>query len=140
MRRRCRPTWWWRRSSRWVRLSRVVPILEMPSDQMILDVGPKAVAHYTDVIGRCKTLLWNGPLGAFEINPLQGHVRPGARGRRADQGRQADRSGGGGDTVAALNAAGVTGEFSYVSTAAAPSSSWKAAKLPGIVALTRGAN
>src|SRR5262249_39079166 len=50
--------------------STVVPTLETPRDQMILDVGPKTVAHCADVIGRCKTLLWNGPLGAFEIAPF----------------------------------------------------------------------
>ena len=50
--------------------SRVCPVLETPADQMILDVGPKAVAHYIDVLSRCSTLLWNGPLGAFEIDPF----------------------------------------------------------------------
>jgi phosphoglycerate kinase len=50
--------------------SRICPVLEVPADQMILDVGPKAVAHYTDVLGRCRTLLWNGPLGAFEVPPF----------------------------------------------------------------------
>src|SRR5262245_54264063 len=50
--------------------SQVCSILEVPPAQMILDVGPKAVAHYTDLIGRCRTLLWNGPLGAFEVTPF----------------------------------------------------------------------
>jgi phosphoglycerate kinase len=50
--------------------SRTVSVLECPADAMILDVGPKTVAHLTDVIGRCKTVLWNGPLGAFEIAPF----------------------------------------------------------------------
>ncbi len=50
--------------------SKVVTAIETPKDEMILDVGPKTIAHYTDVLSRCETLLWNGPLGAFEIAPF----------------------------------------------------------------------
>src|SRR5690606_11306910 len=50
--------------------SRTVVTTEVPPDQMILDVGTKTVAHYIDVLSRCETLLWNGPLGAFEIAPF----------------------------------------------------------------------
>ena len=76
---------------------------------MILDVGPKTVAHYTDVIGRCKTLLWNGPLGAFEIAPFGEGTFALARAAAAltTAGKLVSVAGGG-DTVAALNAAGVT--------------------------------
>ena len=84
------PMWWWQPKFEAGAPSRVVPTLETPADQMILDVGPKAVAHYTDVIGRCKTLLWNGPLGAFEIAPFGEGTFALARAAAApDQGRQA---------------------------------------------------
>ncbi len=70
--------------------SRVCPVLETPADQMILDVGPKAVAHYTDVLSRCSTLLWNGPLGAFEIDPFgDGTFKLARAAAAATQGRQA---------------------------------------------------
>ena len=70
--------------------TRTCPMLEVPDDQMILDVGPKAVAHYTDVLGRCKTLLWNGPLGAFEIPPFgEGTFAARPRGCGSDEGGQA---------------------------------------------------
>ena len=89
--------------------SRVCPILETPPDQMILDVGPKAVAHYTDVIGRCKTLLWNGPLGAFEIPPFDRSTVTVAKAaaQRTRAGNLVSVAGGG-DTVAALGESGDT--------------------------------
>ena len=121
--------------------SRVVPVLETPSDQMILDVGPKAVAHYTDVISRCKTLLWNGPLGAFEIAPFgEGTFALARAAAELTKAGKLISVAGGGDTVAALNAAGVTDQFSYVSTAGGAFLEWlEGRELPGIVALTRGA-
>ena len=70
--------------------SRVCPVLETPADQMILDVGPKAVAHYIDVLSRCSTLLWNGPLGAFEIEPFgEGTFKLARAAAEATAGRQA---------------------------------------------------
>ena len=121
---------------------RVVPVLETPSDEMILDVGPKAVAHYTDVIGRCKTLLWNGPLGAFEIAPFgEGTFALAREAAELTTAGKLISVAGGGDTVAALNAAGVTDQFSYVSTAGGAFLEWlEGRELPGIVALTRAAN
>jgi phosphoglycerate kinase len=120
--------------------SKICPALEVASDQMILDVGPKAVAHYTDVLSRCKTLLWNGPLGAFEIAPFGEGTFQVARAAAAST-----RAGtlvsvaGGGDTVAALNAAGVTDQFTYVSTAGGAFLEWLEGRtLPGIAALTQG--
>ena len=105
--------------------SRVVPTLETPADQMILDVGPKTVAHYADVIGRCKTLLWNGPLGAFEIAPFGEGTFALARAAAAlTKAGKLTSVAGGGDTVAALNAAGVTDEFTYVSTAGGAFLEW----------------
>jgi len=122
--------------------SRVVPVLETPPDEMILDVGPKAVAHYMDVISRCKTLLWNGPLGAFEIAPFgEGTFALAREAAELTTAGKLISVAGGGDTVAALNAAGVTDQFSYVSTAGGAFLEWlEGRELPGIVALTRAAN
>lgn len=116
---------------------RVCPILETPADQMILDVGPKAIAHYADVLSRCKTLLWNGPLGAFEIAPFGEGTFQVARAAAAATGSGKLVSvAGGGDTVAALNAAGVTEAFTYVSTAGGAFLEWLEGRpLPGIAAL-----
>jgi phosphoglycerate kinase len=122
--------------------SRVCPVLETPPDQMILDVGPKAIAHYTDVLSRCSTLLWNGPLGAFEIDPFgDGTFRLARAAAAATQAGKLTSVAGGGDTVAALNAAGVTQQFSYVSTAGGAFLEWlEGRELPGITALLRAAS
>ncbi len=119
--------------------SRICPVLEVPSDQMILDVGPKAIAHYTDVLSRCKTLLWNGPLGAFEIDPFgEGTFQVARAAAAATKAGTLVSVAGGGDTVAALNAAGVTDQFTYVSTAGGAFLEWLEGRtLPGIAALTR---
>jgi phosphoglycerate kinase len=121
--------------------SRVCPILETPADQMILDVGPKAVAHYTDVVGRCKTLLWNGPLGAFEIAPFgEGTFALARAAADLTTAGKLTSVAGGGDTVAALNAAGVTDRFTYVSTAGGAFLEWLEGRtLPGIAALLQAA-
>ncbi len=120
----------------------VCPVLETPADQMILDVGPKAIAHYKDVLSRCRTVLWNGPLGAFEVSPFGEGTFAVARAAAA-----ATRAGtlvsvaGGGDTVAALNAAGVADQFTYVSTAGGAFLEWLEGRtLPGIAALARSAS
>src|SRR5262249_27469713 len=121
--------------------SKIVPVLETPSDEMILDVGPKAVAHYTDVLSRCKTVLWNGPLGAFQIDPFREGTFGLAR-AAAEMTQAGDLTSiaGGGDTVAALNAAGVTDKFTYVSTAGGAFLEWlEGRELPGIAALIRAA-
>lgn len=117
--------------------SKVVATLDVPADQMILDIGPKTVEHYADIIGRCKTLLWNGPLGAFEVEPFgEGTF---ALARAAVTLTKSDKLtsvAGGGDTVAALNAAGVTDQFTYVSTAGGAFLEWlEGRELPGIAAL-----
>ena len=92
---------------------------------MILDVGPKTVAHYTDVIGRCSTLLWNGPLGAFEIAPFgEGTFALAREAAKLTKAGKLVSVAGGGDTVAALNAAGVTDHFTYVSTAGGAFLEW----------------
>jgi len=120
--------------------SRVVPILEVPADSMILDVGPKSVEHFTDVLTRCRTLLWNGPLGAFEIPPFgEGTFALAREAARLTKARKLVSVAGGGDTVAALNAAGVTDRFSYVSTAGGAFLEWlEGRELPGVAALARG--
>jgi phosphoglycerate kinase len=121
--------------------SSVCPVLETPPEQMILDVGPKAVAHYTDVLSHCSTLLWNGPLGAFEIEPFgEGTFRLARAAAAATRSGRLTSVAGGGDTVAALNAAGVTQQFSYVSTAGGAFLEWlEGRELPGITALLRAA-
>jgi phosphoglycerate kinase len=117
--------------------SKVVPTLDVPADQMVLDVGPATVAHYSGIIGRCHTLLWNGPLGAFEVAPFGEGTFALARGAAAlTKSGKLTSVAGGGDTVAALNAAGVTDQFTYVSTAGGAFLEWlEGRELPGIAAL-----
>jgi phosphoglycerate kinase len=119
--------------------SRVVATLETPADQMILDVGPRTVAHYTEIIGRCKTLLWNGPLGAFEVAPFgEGTFALAREAATLTKAGKLISVAGGGDTVAALNAARVTDQFTYVSTAGGAFLEWLEGRtLPGIAALAR---
>ncbi len=120
--------------------SAIVDVSACPADAMILDVGPKSVAHLTTVIKNCRTLLWNGPLGAFEIEPFGNGTFALAKAAAAmtKTGHLVSVAGGG-DTVAALNTAGVTDDFTYVSTAGGAFLEWlEGRNLPGIVALTRG--
>jgi phosphoglycerate kinase len=112
-----------------------------PDDQMILDVGPKSIEFYARQVAKCATLVWNGPLGAFEIKPFDTGTVSLAR-TVADQtaaGKLLSVAGGG-DTVAALAAAGVEDKFSYVSTAGGAFLEWMEGKtLPGVAALIRAA-
>jgi phosphoglycerate kinase len=119
--------------------ARTVPVLETPADQMILDVGPKTVARYSDAIEGAKTLLWNGPLGAFEVEPFaRGTIALARAVAKLTKAGRLVSVAGGGDTVAALNAAGVTEDFSYVSTAGGAFLEWlEGRELPGIVALAQ---
>jgi phosphoglycerate kinase len=119
--------------------ARTVPAPDTPADQMILDVGPKTVARYTAVIEGAKTLLWNGPLGAFEVEPFaRGTIALARVVARLTKAGQLLSVAGGGDTVAALNVAGVSQDFSYVSTAGGAFLEWlEGRELPGIVALAR---
>ncbi|WP_061929408.1 phosphoglycerate kinase [Aureimonas sp. AU22] len=115
----------------------VVPVDRVPSDAMILDVGPASVGAITEWIDKSKTLVWNGPLGAFEIEPFDKATMAAAR-HAADrtQAGQLVSVAGGGDTVAALNQAGVSERFSYVSTAGGAFLEWMEGKpLPGVDAL-----
>ncbi len=114
--------------------NRVVPIGEVPADAMILDVGPLSVAAVTGWIDRAATLVWNGPLGAFEIEPFDRATVAVARhaAERTGAGRLVSVAGGG-DTVAALNHAGVGDDFTYVSTAGGAFLEWMEGKpLPGV--------
>lgn len=117
----------------------VVPTLAVPSDAMILDVGPKSVAHMTDVLKECKTLLWNGPLGAFEVAPFgEGTFTLAREAAALTKAGALVTVAGGGDTVAALNAAGVADDFTYISTAGGAFLEWlEGRELPGIAALVQ---
>jgi len=119
----------------------VVEIHACPDDKMILDVGPKSVAVYEEHVKGCATLVWNGPLGAFEIKPFDDGTVALAK-TVADLTAQGTllSVAGGGDTVAALAAAGVEDKFSYVSTAGGAFLEWMEGKtLPGVAALIRAA-
>jgi phosphoglycerate kinase len=115
----------------------VVAIDAVPADGMILDVGPKSVEVVGQWIDRAKTLVWNGPLGAFEIAPFDKATVAAAQhaaGRTVDGALTSIA--GGGDTVAALNHAGVVDHFTYVSTAGGAFLEWMEGKeLPGVKAL-----
>ncbi|MFN4271677.1 MAG: phosphoglycerate kinase [Aliihoeflea sp.] len=114
-----------------------VVIDAVPADRMILDVGPKSVDAVNGWIDRASTLVWNGPLGAFEIAPFDKATVAAAQhaaGRTVDGALTSIA--GGGDTVAALNHAGVVDSFSYVSTAGGAFLEWMEGKeLPGVKAL-----
>ncbi|MCA0199992.1 MAG: phosphoglycerate kinase [Proteobacteria bacterium] len=115
----------------------VVDIKAVPADTMILDVGPASVRTLEAKLGGCKTLLWNGPLGAFEIKPFDVGTNAIAKAVAALTEKGALISvAGGGDTVAALNAAGVSEKLSYISTAGGAFLEWMEGKeLPGVKAL-----
>jgi len=117
----------------------VVDIGNVPFDAMILDIGPKSIAHLSKVLEGTKTLLWNGPMGAFEIAPFgEGTFSLARTAAALTKSGDLVSVAGGGDTVAALNAAGVTGDFTYVSTAGGAFLEWLEGRdLPGIAALTR---
>ena len=114
-----------------------VGLADIPSDQMVLDVGEASVAHLIGVLRGCRTLLWNGPLGAFEIEPFgKGTFALAKEAARLTKAGSLVSVAGGGDTVAALNLAGVTGDFSYVSTAGGAFLEWlEGRELPGVAAL-----
>jgi phosphoglycerate kinase len=108
-----------------------------PADAMILDAGPQAVARIIAAIDAAKTLIWNGPLGAFEIAPFDTATNAAAR-HAAERSRDGAliSVAGGGDTVAALNKAGAAEDFTYISTAGGAFLEWMEGKdLPGVAAL-----
>lgn len=117
--------------------NQILPVDQCPADAMILDAGPDTVEALRQAMTACKTLIWNGPLGAFEIEPFDAATNAAAR-VAADltaQGALVSVAGGG-DTVAALNKAGAAEAFTFISTAGGAFLEWMEGKtLPGVAAL-----
>ena len=119
--------------------SRVVAVDGVAADEMILDMGPQSVANVSAILKRTKTLVWNGPFGAFELKPFDAGTVAVAR-EAASRTKAGDlvTIAGGGDTVSALNAAGVADDFTYISTAGGAFLEWLEGKrLPGVEALRK---
>ena len=118
---------------------RTCNVHEVAADEMILDVGPAAVEALADAIKTCRTLVWNGPLGAFETPPFdEATVALAKTAAALTQDGSLVSVAGGGDTVAALNHAGVAGDFSFVSTAGGAFLEWmEGRELPGVAALSQ---
>jgi phosphoglycerate kinase len=116
---------------------RTVNVHDVAADEMILDVGPAAVEALADVLKTCRTLVWNGPMGAFELTPFDAATVTLARTAAAlTEAGSLVSVAGGGDTVAALNHAGAADRFSFVSTAGGAFLEWMEGKaLPGVEAL-----
>ena len=116
---------------------RTVNVHEVAPDEMILDIGPAAVEALSDVLKNCRTLVWNGPLGAFETPPFEAATVALAKTAAAlTQDGSLVSVAGGGDTVAALNLAGVVPDFTFVSTAGGAFLEWMEGRtLPGVAAL-----
>jgi phosphoglycerate kinase len=119
--------------------TRTVNVHEVGADEMILDIGPAATEALADVLKTCRTLVWNGPLGAFETPPFDAATVSLAKTAAALTRESSLVSvAGGGDTVAALNQAGVADDFTFVSTAGGAFLEWMEGKdLPGVAALDR---
>jgi phosphoglycerate kinase len=117
--------------------NQTVDVEAIPSDAMMLDVGPKSVAAIGDWIKKANTLVWNGPLGAFEIAPFDAATVAAAKLAAAEtKAGQLVSVAGGGDTVAALNHAGAADDFTYISTAGGAFLEWMEGKvLPGVEVL-----
>ena len=117
--------------------SHVVSVDHVGADEMILDLGPKSVARIEELLGAVKTLVWNGPFGAFELQPFDAGTNAVAKvaAGLTDAGKLLTVAGGG-DTVSALNQAGVGEHFTYISTAGGAFLEWLEGKpLPGVEAL-----
>ena len=117
--------------------SRVVGVDAVGDEDMILDIGPRSIEHVISVLGRIKTLVWNGPFGAFELEPFDtGTVEVAEAAAELTAAGKLVSVAGGGDTVAALNAAGTADRFTYVSTAGGAFLEWMEGKpLPGVEVL-----
>ena len=115
----------------------IVPVTACPPDAMILDAGPSTVAVLTTVFESCQTLIWNGPLGAFELPPFDAATNAAAEkvAELTEAGKLISVAGGG-DTVAALNKVGAADRFTFISTAGGAFLEWMEGKdLPGVAAL-----
>jgi phosphoglycerate kinase len=117
--------------------SRAVDVAEVADDEMILDIGPRSIEQVVSVLARSRTLVWNGPFGAFEMKPFDtGTIEVAEAAAELTQAGKLVSVAGGGDTVAALNAAGTADRFTYVSTAGGAFLEWMEGKpLPGVEAL-----
>jgi phosphoglycerate kinase len=117
--------------------SRVVSVDDVGAEDRILDIGPKTVEHVVSVLARIKTLVWNGPFGAFELEPFDtGTVEVAEAAAELTEAGDLVTVAGGGDTVAALNVAGVAERLTYVSTAGGAFLEWMEGKpLPGVEVL-----
>lgn len=117
--------------------SATVPVDKVPDSMMILDVGPASVRELTERLAACRTLLWNGPMGAFEIAPFdEGTVKVAQAAAQLTKAGKLTSVAGGGDTVSALRHANAADDFTYVSTAGGAFLEWLEGKvLPGIKAL-----
>jgi phosphoglycerate kinase len=116
-----------------------LPASDCPADQMILDAGPQTVTAIESVFAACKTLIWNGPLGAFELTPFDAATVAAAKAAAAlTRAGKLISVAGGGDTVAALHHAGVAEDFTFISTAGGAFLEWMEGKeLPGVAALNQ---
>lgn len=119
--------------------SRTVAIGAVPTEMMILDIGPATVADLKGKLDQCRTMVWNGPMGAFEVRPFDGGTNALAQAAAAlTKAGKLLTVAGGGDTVAALDHAGVGGDFSYISTAGGAFLEWLEGKdLPGVAVLRK---
>jgi phosphoglycerate kinase len=119
--------------------SRVVAVDDVGPNDMILDIGPRTVEQVVSVLARTKTLVWNGPFGAFEMEPFDnGTIEVAEAAAELTAAGKLVSIAGGGDTMAALNVAGVTGRLTYVSTAGGAFLEWLEGKvLPGVEVLKR---
>jgi phosphoglycerate kinase len=116
--------------------ARIIANEALAKDEMMLDIGPEAVASYSAVIREAKTVLWNGPMGAFEIPPFDAGTNGLARYVADCTADGLVSIAGGGDTVAALNHAGCADRFSYISLAGGAFLEWiEGRELPGIAIL-----
>ena len=117
--------------------NQTLPVQDCPADAMILDAGPQTVGRIAACFEQAKTLIWNGPLGAFEIEPFDRATNAAAtKAAELTQSAGLISVAGGGDTVAALNKAGAAQGFSYISTAGGAFLEWMEGKtLPGVAAL-----
>jgi phosphoglycerate kinase len=117
--------------------SRVTDIDAVNDNDMILDIGPRSVEYVVSVLERAKTLVWNGPFGAFEMEPFDtGTIEVAEAAAELSTAGNLVSVAGGGDTVAALNAAGAADRLTYVSTAGGAFLEWLEGKaLPGVEVL-----
>ncbi|MBL4804010.1 MAG: phosphoglycerate kinase [Alphaproteobacteria bacterium] len=117
--------------------NQIVDATNIPAGYMAIDIGPKSIAAYQKIFEDCKTVLWNGPMGVFEIKPFDSGTNALAQtAATLTNAGKLKSIAGGGDTVSALENAGVVGDFTYVSTAGGAFLEWLEGKsLPGVAAL-----